>query len=632
MLDSLVKIAAVTPHIRVADPLYNAKECVKSAVRAYENGAHLLCFPTLSISSVTADDLFLQTAFIEECERAAELYLKETAELDIISFIGVPIRYFGKLYNAVLTIHKGVILGVTFKDCVSGEEERYFAPPPKERVTLSYAGQLTDASESLIFSCEDLPRVKISVCFADSLLCGSAKISKAARSGASLIVCVGSLCERLGAFERVSCVLKAESIINKCAIVSSFPSVFESTTDFVYSGRAYSFMLGETLNEKCAFSKDEILYSTVDFEAIEHDRTADSHFSCEASQDFVYVPYRTELKRTQIDFVNPTPFIIKDEGEREKTSALILKMQSNALARRFIAARARSMVIGVSGGLDSTLALLVCAGACDVLGIERSNIIAVTMPCFGTTKRTKNNAVELSHALGATLRTVDIKKSVLQHFKDISHSPDNYNVVYENAQARERTQVLMDIANALSGIVVGTGDLSELALGFATYNGDHMSNYGVNAGVPKTQLRSLVEYAIKGADKKLAGVLSDILKTPVSPELLPPSDGEITQCTEGIVGPYELHDFFLYYILRYGYSPRKIKRLALSAFSGVYGEREIDGWLRLFIKRFVTQQFKRSALPDGVALGEISLSPREGLKMPSDAYFDFFIRSLDGEN
>ena len=631
MLDSLIKIAVATPDVRVADPTYNATECASLAKKACENGASLILFPELTVSSASIGDIVFQSAFIDECEKAVESYLDATKKLDIISFIGVPLRYLGKLYNVMLAIKSGEILGASIKDSFKSEELRYFSAPSQEPLVINYAGKLIDASSSLIYENTALSNMRTYVCFENDILSNSSSISLASAAGATLILTPGSSCELALRAEKMLAVYKAQSLINKCAIASASPSSGESTTDFVYSGRASVVSLFDAIDEKDAFSSEKILYSVVDFEAIEHERIADSSFVSEPDGEFLYIPYSTELKKTDLASVNPYPFVSQDEAENTRNSSLTLKMQATALARRFEASHSKALVIGVSGGLDSTLALIVCAEACDILSIDRKNIIAVTMPCFGTTERTKNNAVELSLALGASLRTVDIKKSVLQHFEDISHDENNFNVVYENAQARERTQVLMDIANELSGIVVGTGDLSELALGFATYNGDHMSNYGVNCGVAKTQLRSLVSYYASKAPENVSKVLYDVLKTPVSPELLPPRDGEIAQCTEGIVGPYELHDFFLYYVLRFGFSPRKIKRLALCAFKGIYDENTVDLWLRLFIRRFVTQQFKRSALPDGVSLSELSLSPRSGLKMPSDAYFNFLLSALDGE-
>jgi NAD+ synthase (glutamine-hydrolysing) len=418
----------------------------------------------------------------------------------------------------------------------------------------------------------------------------------------------------------------------RCAVAFANATTGESTTDFVFSGNSFIFENGEMLSENKAFSDDELSFAVVDFEKLSHERMSDDKFISEMSGDFLYIPYSMELSETKIETYEKSQFIPKDENARRELCELTIKMQSQALAKRMKSAYAKCLVIGVSGGLDSTLALLVCAEACDILKISRENIIAVTMPCFGTTKRTKNNALSLADALGATVRVIDVKKSVLSHFKDIGHAENNYNVVYENAQARERTQVLMDLANELSGIVVGTGDLSELALGFATYNGDHISNYGVNAGVPKTLLRSLISYYASISEKKLARVLLDVLNTPVSPELLPPKDNEIAQCTEGIVGPYELHDFFLYHLVRYGFSPKKIRRLASIAFADNYDEKTVTAWLKLFLRRFVSQQFKRSALPDGVKLSKISLSPRGGLVMPSDADGKFLLAELDGEN
>ena len=616
MIDSIVKIAMATPKTCVAAPKSNIKTAIDLACEASKNGAAVIVFPELNVSSVSAGDLFLQSAFLSECEAAVGEYILKTAELDILSFIGAPVKHFGKLYNASIAIKGGEILGISVNGSNTG---KYFSSLASLTLPISYAGFYADASEKMIYQHASVPSMRIFVSFGDA-----ATASNAAAAGATLILAPTSLYESIGNATRIVEDLKSVSRINKSAIALVTPNG-ESTTDFVYSGSAYFASLGSLLAEKEAFSESNLLYATVDLEAVENDRRV--CFKYAPSEDYLYIPYMGGVWETEITNINKLPFVFEDD----KTLDLTLKMQAHALARRCESAYAKKMVIGISGGLDSTLALIVSAMAADILKIDRKNIVAITMPCFGTTKRTKNNAIALADALSVTVRTVDIKKSVLQHFEDISHPANDYNVVYENAQARERTQVLMDVANELSGIVVGTGDLSELALGFATYNGDHMSSYGVNAGVAKTQLRSLVSYFAKISNKEICDVLTDVLMTPVSPELLPEKDGQIAQCTEDIVGPYELHDFFLYYTLRFGFSPRKVKRLAISAFKGEYDEATVDKWLRIFLKRFITQQFKRSALPDGVKLSEISLSPREGLKMPSDAGYDFLLNSLDGE-
>ena len=632
MRDSLVKIAVASPKSEVANVKFNIEECISAVVKAESEGAKILAFPELSVSSYTAGDLFFQSSFIDACETAVREYLDRTRDIDVLTMLGAPIKNAGKLYDCIITTLRGEILGISVKSSLSRDEERYFSRLSNQSVAISYAGQLADMSESLIFEHYDMPRVKIFPTFASELERPCGIVGKAALAGATLISLAAARCEELSQRQKILSRLEAASDTCRCALLYANSGEGESTTDCVYSSNSFITELGRTLCEIPAFCEESLCCSVVDFEKIESERLRNNGFLTAEAEEFLYVPYNMELSDTDIGHIEKSPFIPKDEGECDSLCSLALKMQAHALAKRIKASRSKTVVLGVSGGLDSTLALLVCAGACDLLGMSRDSIIAVTMPCFGTTKRTKSNAVILSRSLGATVLQIDIKKSVTQHFRDIGHADDDYNVVYENAQARERTQVLMDIANERGGIVCGTGDLSELALGFATYNGDQMSNYGVNSGVPKTLLRSIISYYAKGADKQVRDALNDVLKTPVSPELLPPKDSEISQCTEGIVGPYELHDFFLYYFIRYGFSPRKIKRLAVAAFKDEYDADTVDGWLRLFLRRFVTQQFKRSAMPDGVKLLDVSLSPRGALNMPSDASFAFLIENLDGDS
>lgn len=623
MLDSLLNIAIATPKTQVANIKFNKDEAVRLAREAEGEGAKIILFPKLNISSYTAGDLFFSTSFITECERAVSEYLKETENLEILSFIGVPVRHFGKLYAVTLAVFKGEILGAVPSDVQTEAEARYFSSLSDGFFVINYAGQDIDFSNKIIYECETLSSLRI---FTESSIGFSHPFSigaEAALAGATLILMPSAENEQIGARERLFRGLASysERLISAVALANAGNG--ESTTDLVYSSNSFVFENGELLAERGAFAREEITYALCDFEKLENRRIMNTAFKSEVSCEFLYIPFKLDICESKIEKYEKSPFIPSDPSEQDRLASLAIRMQAEALAKRFIASRSKCLVLGVSGGLDSTLALLVCAEACEILGISRDKIIAVTMPCFGTTKRTKSNAVKLSLALSATVREVDIKKSVLLHFKDIGHNSDDYNAVYENAQARERTQVLMDIANELSGIVVGTGDLSELALGFATYNGDQMSMYGVNAGIPKTLLRLLVSYYAKNSTKEIARVLTDILNTPVSPELLPPKDNEISQCTENIVGPYELHDFFLYHFLKNGFAPRKIKRLASAAFSGIYDEGTVEGWLKIFLRRFISQQFKRSAMPDGVKILDISLSPRGELRLPSDANGDF---------
>ena len=453
-------------------------------------------------------------------------------------------------------------------------------------------------------------------------------------SGATLIANPSSVIETVTSADRQAEKIAGDSDALVCAIICATSSEGESGTDAVYGGRCYVSECGEMLCECDAFAEDTLTYSECDFDKILAERLKNPEFESQDSTLYDYISFELapeiyELTRK----IEKSPFIPEDKAELAKRLERIRKIQSHALAGRIKRSYSKAVVVGISGGLDSTLALLVSADAVKLAGLPESALIAVTMPGFGTTARTKSNAERLSEALGADLRCIDIKAAVEQHFKDIGHNSDDFSVVYENAQARERTQVLMDVANAAGALVVGTGDLSELALGWATYNGDHMSMYGVNAGLPKTLMRHAVSYIAdeyeKSGNKNVSDILCDVLATPVSPELLPPKDGEIAQCTEGIVGPYELHDFFLYYLVRYGFAPDKILRLAESAFADKYEKSVIEGWLRVFVKRFFAQQFKRSCLPDGPKVGSVGLSPRGDWRMPSDASAAEWMRIVD---
>ncbi len=627
MKNGFIKVAAASPALRVAGVSYNREECVRTARLAAERGVKLLVFPELSLTGATAGDLFFHKNLLLCAERELEAYIEETAELDLISFVGLPALISGRVYNAVAAVCRGALLALVpavFSD------SRYFAPSPEENIEVSFAGFDTLLGTDIILSCETLPELSVAVCVGDDAKAAFSPSRAHAAAGATLIVNPAADMETVGLAERLSGFVKNESRTLSCAYILAEAGKGESGTDGVYAGRSVIAECGDVLAEARAF-EDGIITAVIDAERAQLSRVRRPGF--EESDCYDYISFALDGCETEIE--NPPsrlPFVPEDGAEMKKRAEEILAIQSHALAGRITRSHSSGAVIGVSGGLDSTLALLVAVRAADILGISRKNITAVTMPCFGTTARTKGNAEKLAEALGVTLKCIDIKASVTQHFEDIGHSADNFNVVYENAQARERTQVLMDIANAVGALVVGTGDLSELALGWATYNGDHMSMYGVNAGVPKTLMRYLVSYCAdiseENGDTASAQVLRDVLLTPVSPELLPPKDGEIAQCTEGIVGPYELHDFFLYYTVRRGFTPEKILRIAEAAFRGVYEREVIAGWLKVFVRRFFAQQFKRSCLPDGPKIGSVGLSPRGDFKMPSDAVCDGWLESI----
>ncbi len=617
MHDGFIKTAAASPKIRVLDVEGNLSECVRLARAAAEHGAKIAVFPELTLTGATAGDLFYSKRLISSAEAALARFADETEDLDMISFIGLPVCLLGRIYNAVAAVSAGDILAVIPKCTLTSEESRYFALP-EDSCEIVLAGRETLFGCDILLSGDGAEDLTIAVSVGSEIYSPLSSARHAAVAGASVIVNPIAVPELIGRADFDAEFLRTESRVLHAAVVRSAAGIGESGTDGVYAGICSIAQLGETLVCSEPYSEG-LVFADIDVDFIAHERSRDSFFGAGAADydivEFSIEPVVTELEDAPRGLV----FVPEDACELKKRCAEILEIQSKALAERIRRSYSKGAVIGVSGGLDSTLALLVSVKAMDILGEPRSRVTAITMPCFGTTKRTKSNAERLAEALGTTLKCIDIKASVTQHFADIGHSAEDFSVVYENSQARERTQVLMDVANAEGALVVGTGDLSELALGWATYNGDHMSMYGVNAGIPKTMMRYIVSYfADTAEDNTVSEVLRDVLATPVSPELLPPKDGEIAQCTEGIVGPYELHDFFIYYHVRRGCTPEKILRLAALAFKGEYDEATIRGWLKVFLRRFFSQQFKRSCLPDGPKVGSVGFSPRGDFKMPSD--------------
>ena len=600
-----VKVGAVSPRIRLGDVKANVEKCISEVKRADSLGARVLVFPELSFSGVTCFDLYLHSTFTESIERALHDFIDATSECDVMSFVSVPVSVDLSLYCCVAAVYRGSLLGLVPKSYISPEEARYFDTPTEEALDICFAGHDTVLCPGMIISAPFDERIKISVGY---------------ETGANIAVDPCASIETVDASELRIAAARASSGAMGVAYVCAAAGLGESTTDAVYAAHNIIAERGEILAEAEPFADETLILADVSVAESAPDESYDDEISrIVALTDIPECPAAD-------------PFLSSDPDTRRRECYTAIRIQAHGLAARVERSYSKSMVIGVSGGLDSTLALLVCARAADILGMDRKNIIGVTMPCFGTTKRTKSNAEKLCEALGVTLRTVDIKASVNQHLSDIGHDGVSADVTYENAQARERTQVIMDIANMTGGLVVGTGDLSELALGWATYNGDHMSMYSVNGSVPKTMVRRIVE-ACSEADRLAGGacadILDDILATPVSPELLPPKDGEIAQCTEALVGPYELHDFFIYYMLEHNCSLREIYALAKSAFEGVYDNKTIFGWLRVFVRRFFSQQFKRSCLPDGPKVSRISVSPRCALRMPSDVSAAVWQSELD---
>ena len=616
MVHGFVKVAAATPDIRVADVEGNLAECIKCIRDAAERGAKVVVFPELCLTGATAADLFLNQTLLYAAEDAVGIIADATEELDIFVLVGLPVMLSGKIYNAAVAVNRGEILGIVPKTIPTSDEMRYFSIPSGS-FEVEFADRETVFGSDILFSCDTLDELTIGVAIGSEIYAPISPLRLAASAGATLVLNPHSAAEIVGRREADDIFLSSESRTLKCAIARAEAGIGESGTDGCYAGASSIFDMGKCLS--CAKEFDSgLIFADIDVEYLARERFGNSAFG--DSEDYELVGFDLEIDETNLEKKpRKLVFVPDDADELFARSEKILNIQAHALAMRIKRSYSKGAVIGISGGLDSTLALLVCAEAMDILGESRKSVVAVTMPCFGTTQRTKSNAERLAEALGVTLRCIDIKAAVNQHFEDIGHSADDFSVVYENAQARERTQVLMDVANASGALVVGTGDLSELALGWATYNGDHMSMYGVNAGIPKTMMRHIVAcYAERSADE-VKGVLLDVLATPVSPELLPPENGEIAQCTEGIVGPYELHDFVLYYFVRRGYSPDKILRLANLAFEGEYDEETIKKWLGVFMRRFFAQQFKRSCLPDGPKIGSVGFSPRGDFKLPSDA-------------
>ncbi len=701
MYDGFVKVAMCTPRIALADPASNAEEIIALISQAASGHAQVIVFPELCITGYTCGDLFFQRPLLTAAMDALSMIAEETDGLDAIVFVGLPVEKDGKLYNCAAVLHDGQILGFVPKGNIPNYNEFYelrqFNPGPKnvsthtlpeEYAELGFEGPEIPFGTRLLFSCEELPELVIGAEICEDLWAPETPGTAAALAGATLIVNLSASNELVGKDEYRRDLIRMTSARLLCAYAYASAGEGESTQDLVFSGTRLLAENGTILAEGEPFTAG-ITLSEIDVDRLVSDRRRNNGFQPKNADKYLRIPFHLIVRETELTRpVSPRPFIPGNEGadraaqemesrgfaadkdrslsDRNARLAMVLQLQARGLVQRLSAIGCEKAVIGISGGLDSTLAMLVAAKAFDLLMLPRKNIIAITMPGFGTTKRTKGNAEKLAEALGAELREIPIGEAVKVHFRDIGLAEEDRSVTYENAQARERTQVLMDVANMENGLVIGTGDLSELALGWATYNGDHMSMYGVNAGVPKTLIRYLVryyaEYEAAGAaagnegsgagdgagtrlsEGELAEVLMDILDTPVSPELLPPKDGEISQKTEDLVGPYELHDFILYYTLRYGFGPKKIFRLALCAFAEEGNETEgsfasngsssfspevIFRWLSNFYRRFFASQFKRSCLPDGPKVGSVAVSPRGDLRMPSDAHRRLWLEELE---
>lgn len=625
MQDGFVKIAAATPDLRVADCAYNASEIIKQAKQAAAKGAHLIVFPELCLTGYTCGDLFLQQTLLDGALAALETVCRETAGLNAAVVVGLPFMQQGKLFNVAAVLCGGKIEGIVPKQFIPNYSEfyeaRHFvsgAGVPFQTVSLLGQDTLFAGGEPLVFQCNGMPDFSFGVEICEDLWVADPPSTRLAQAGATVIVNLSASDEIIGKASYRRDLVRQQSARLLCAYLYADAGFGESTQDLVFAGHDLIAENGALLAESRLFDRG-VIYADIDVQRLMHERRRMNTFITEQNPMVAALEIQPGANDLTDRSFPRTPFVPANKALRDERCEEILTLQATGLATRLRHTHARTAVVGLSGGLDSTLALIVLVHAFDMLGLDRKGILAVTMPCFGTTARTKGNAEKLADAYGVTLQTVDIKAAVDQHFSDIGQSKDDLSVTFENGQARMRTLVLMNLANKNGGMVVGTGDLSELALGWATYNGDHMSMYGVNASIPKTLVRYLVAYEADRAIGELSDVLYDVLDTPVSPELLPPKDGEISQKTEDLVGPYELHDFFLYYMLRFGYPPRKIYHIARKTFAGAYDDATIKKWLVTFIRRFFTQQFKRSCLPDGPKVGTVTLSPRGDWRMPSDA-------------
>ena len=634
MIYGFIKAAAITPDVTVADVQKNAEEIIRLTAMAAEKGVRLAVFPELCITGATCGDLFLHKTLVDGALSALFTIASETAEYDCIIVVGAPILRENKLYNCAVVIYHGDILGVVPKRAVSSrselQEARVFSPAPEKCGTVELGGIAYPFGSNMLFYCEDLHDFNFACeVGADMHLTEPLAVSHA-RAGATVICIPSATAEIVGRADKRREIVKTRSSGLMCGCIYSDADKGESTTDLVFGGHRMICEIGKLLCESKPFmyndDESRILITEIDVMKLAAERVKNDTFvPIEVTADNYYsISFDMELRLTELSRrFERMPFVPSDSAAKASRCSEILTVQAHGLKKRIEHTHAKCAVIGISGGLDSCLALLASARAMELLKRPRKDIIAVTMPCFGTTARTRTNAEVLCERLGVTFRCIDIQAAVRQHFSDICHDENKLDVVYENVQARERTQVIMDIANADGGMVIGTGDLSELALGWATYNGDHMSMYGVNSGIPKTLIRHIVAYYAESCnDAELSKVLRDILDTPVSPELLPADkDGGIAQKTEDLVGPYELHDFFLYWFMRHGFSPEKLEYLALKTFEGEYDADTVHKWLTVFMRRFFNQQFKRSCLPDGPKVGSVGVSPRGDLHMPSDAAF-----------
>ncbi len=637
MKDGYVRVEVVTPDIKVADCIFNTEQICSRIDKAYDAQVSVIVFPEMCITGYTCNDLFLQDTLLSDAQKSLATITEYTKGKNMLTVVGLPFEYCNKLYNVAAVIKDGVILGLVPKKYIPNYNEFYerrqFTEGFDKAVKVCVAGQQTYMGSRILFRCSDFEKLVVGVEICEDLWTPLPPSVSHAMNGATLIVNPSASNETVGKEDYRRSLVTGQSARLVCAYAYASSGDGESTQDIVFGGHDIIAENGTLLAETSLFANNSVI-NDIDFDRINSERRRMSTFTSATDND-EYTVVDFSLAGTEytslVRFIDPHPFVPENEATRNKRCEAILSIQAMGLKKRLAHIGCKNVVIGISGGLDSTLALLVAVRAYGLLGLDMSGIHAVTMPGFGTTDRTYDNAIKMIKSLGCTFHEISIRESVTRHFEDIGHDINVHDVTYENGQARERTQILMDIANKVNGIVIGTGDMSELALGWATYNGDHMSMYGVNASVPKTLVRHLVRYYAEVlADSTLAKVLYDVLDTPVSPELLPPDEnGQIEQKTEDLVGPYELHDFFMYYILRFGIHPAKLYRIACAAFRPDYSEETILKWLKTFYRRFFAQHFKRSCLPDGPKVGTVAVSPRGDLRMPSDACARIWLKELD---
>ena len=636
MKHGFIKVAAASPDLKVADCIYNTDKIIEEIDSLASQKVKIMVFPELCISGYSCRDLFLQGRLLKEANEGLMRIIAHSASIDALILVGLPFELNGKLYNVAALINRGSLLGLVPKHSLPSYNEFYegrqFTSGSPELLMIDWQGRKIPFGMNQIFYCPDMPHLSLAAELCEDLWIPNPPSISHALHGASIIANLSASNELIGKADYRRSLVSGQSARLICGYIYASAGIGESTTDLVFGGHDLIAENGSILGETKRFANDAVI-SELDIDRLAYERRRMSTYPDSFSDKATYVrtAFSLNIEETELTRSYPQhPFVPSDPAARNARCQEILNIQANGLAKRIRHIGCESVVLGISGGLDSTLALLVAARAYDLLGADRKHITAVTMPCFGTTDRTLQNAILLTKKIGASLIEAPIHESVSLHFEVIGQDPNRHDITYENSQARERTQVLMDLSNKLNGIVIGTGDLSELALGWATYNGDQMSMYGVNASVPKTLVRYLVQYyADSCGQPELSAVLEDILDTPVSPELLPPENGTISQKTEDLVGPYELHDFYLYYMLRAGFEPEKILRLSNLTFRGIHSEEEQLKWLKTFYRRFFSQQFKRSAMPDGPKVGSVALSPRGDLRMPSDASARIWLDQLN---